>query len=259
MPVWYNTLLAVAVVSALPLLGIAALAFDEASIRRAVPWLVSFAAGALLGAAFFHLIPDALARHPAPGLVPASVLSGYASFFVLERLLHAHGHAHGHARRAGHGMGNAVAARREALVALNFAGDALHNLIDGMLVAASFLADPSIGIVTTVAVSLHEVPREFGTFGVFVHGGLSPRRAVLYNVLTGVVALGGAVATLAVGAHVASFAAMLLPFAAGSFIYIGASILTPELRCAPSVRAGVRQTAFICLGLASTWLSALVE
>jgi zinc and cadmium transporter len=255
MPVWYNTLLAVAVVSALPLLGIAALAFDEALIRRAVPWLASFAAGALLGAAFFHLIPDALARHPAPGLVPASVLAGYASFFVLERLLHAHGHTH----RTGHGMGNAVAARREALVALNFAGDALHNLIDGMLIAASFLADPSIGIVTTVAVSLHEVPREFGTFGVFVHGGLSPRRAVLYNVLTGGVALAGAAATLAVGAHVASFAAMLLPFAAGNFIYIGASILTPELRRAPSVSAGVRQTAFICLGLASTWLPALME
>ena len=101
-----------------------------------------------------------------------------------------------------------------------FIGDALHNFVDGSLIAAGFLTDPTIGILTVVAVGLHELPREVGTFGLFVHGGIRPMRAVLYNLVTAGVAMVGAALTLSVGQRMASATTFLLPVAAGTYLYI---------------------------------------
>jgi zinc and cadmium transporter len=241
--VWRDTLLAVLFVSAIPLAATAVLAADERAARRAGTQLVCFAAGALLGAAFFHLIPEAYESARAPRAVPAAVLLGYATFFALEWLLH--------------GAPATGAGRRRALVSLNLIGDGLHNLLDGMLIAATFLADPAVGVLTTVAVSLHEVPRELGSFGVFVHGGVSPRRAVLYNAWTALVAALGAVGVLAAGPHAAALARALLPFAAGNFLYIAASLLVPLLRRPASRRLLALRGALVALGLAATGAPAL--
>lgn len=268
--VWRDTFLAVLFVSAIPLAGMALLAWNARAVRRAVPLLVCFAVGALLGAAFFQLIPEAYETARAPRAVPATVLVGYATFFGLEWLLHGtHGHhdparaphahaAHAvHAPHAPHAPGVHAPARRRALVTLTLAGDALHNLLDGMLIAATFLTDPAVGVLTTAAVSLHEVPRELGTFGVFVHGGVSARRALAYNVGTALVAGLGAAATLAVGARAAGLAHALLPFAAGNFLYIAASLLVPLLRRPGTRRALAVRAGLVALGLAATGAPAL--
>ncbi len=251
--VWRDTLLAVLVVSVLPLAGMAVLAANERAVRRAGTSLVCFAVGALLGAALFHLIPEAYERAPAPRAVPAAVLAGTATFFALDRLLHGR---HGdHAPRPA--APRPPAPRRRALVALTVLGDGLHNLLDGMLIAATFLTDPAVGVLTTVAVSLHEVPRELGTFGVLVHGGVSPRRALAYNGWTALLAFAGAAAVLAAGPHAAALARALLPFAAGNFLYIAASLLVPLLRPAGSRRLLAVRGALVALGLAATGAPAL--
>jgi zinc and cadmium transporter len=266
--VWRDTLLAILVVSAIPLAAMALMARDERAVRRAGSQLVCFAVGALLGAAFFQLIPEAYEGYEGAlgaRAVPATVLLGYATFFALEWLLHGlHGHhdarraarAHGH---VGNGAGgeDRPRPRRRAVVTLNLLGDGLHNLLDGMLIAASFLTHPGVGVLTTVAVSLHEVPRELGSFGVFVHGGVSPRRAVLYNVGTALLSVAGAAGVLAAGPHAASLARALLPFAAGNFLYIAASLLVPLVRRAGSRRLLAARAGLIAMGLAATGAPAL--
>jgi zinc and cadmium transporter len=280
-PVWRDALAAVGVVSTLPVVGMALLARDEARVRRVVPHLVAFAVGALVGGACFHLLPEAYARaaHTADGgaRVPLVALAGFVTFLVLEWLLHGrhdhHGHAgHSHAlwglerapdgahagTPAGHAHAAAATARQRALVTLTLAGDALHNLLDGVLVAATFLTAPAVGVLTTVAVSLHELPRELGTFGVFVHGGVPVRRAVAFNVATGLLAATGAVLTLVLGPRVAGLAGVMLPFAAGNFLYIAASLLAPLARGPHRLpaRTGAARAALVALGLAATALPA---
>jgi zinc and cadmium transporter len=262
--VWRDSLLAVLFVSAIPLAVMAALATDERAVRRAGTQLVCFAVGALLGAAFFQLIPEAYETARVPRAVPATVLLGYATFFALEWLLHgAHGHhdprraPRAHRDVPGRDDAHARSPRRRTLVALNLVGDGLHNLLDGMLIAATFLTDPAVGVLTTAAVSLHEVPRELGSFGVLVHGGVSPRRAVLYNLWSAALALLGAVGVLAAGPHAAALARALLPFAAGNFLYIAASLLVPLLRRPGTPRLVAARAALVALGLAATGAPAL--
>jgi zinc and cadmium transporter len=210
---WVRALVAVGIISAIPLLAFASLALDVTVIRRGVPALVRLAIGALIGAAFFDLIPDAIAAGQSPPLVAVTVAVGLVLFLGIDRLLHR----------------QPDLTRDGALVRLNFTGDVVHNALDGMLIAASFLTTPGIGIVTTVAVALHELPREFGSFGVFLHGGLSVRRAIGYNAITGLAALAGAIITLAVGAGGSVVAARLLPVSAGAFLYLAGALLQTAL------------------------------
>jgi zinc and cadmium transporter len=125
-----------------------------------------------------------------------------------------------------------------------------------MLIAATFLTDPAVGVLTTVAVSLHEVPRELGSFGVFVHGGVPVGRAVRYNVVTALLSAAGAAGVLAAGPHAAGLARALLPFAAGNFLYIAASLLVPLLRRPGSRRLLAVRGALVALGLAATGVPA---
>jgi zinc and cadmium transporter len=110
------------------------------------------------------------------------------------------------------------------LVPIAFAGDAAHNLVDGMLIAAGFLASPEFGFLTLFAIALHELPREVGTFSLFVHGGVRPMRAVAYNAITAVIAMAGAAVTLLVGSQITAITAWLLPIAAGAYLYIAQAV-----------------------------------
>jgi zinc and cadmium transporter len=210
---WVRALVAVGIISAIPLLAFATLALDVDVVRRAVPALVRLAIGALVGAVLFDLVPDAIADGQSPAQVALTVVIGLALFMGIDLLLHR----------------QPDLTRDGALVRLNFTGDIVHNALDGMLIAASFLTNPGVGILTTVAVALHELPREFGSFGVFLHGGLSVRRAIGYNALTGLAALAGAIVTLAVGAGGTAVAARLLPVSAGAFLYLAGALLQTAL------------------------------
>lgn len=244
---WRDTLAAVLAVSALPLAALALLARDEDRLQRIVPQLVSFGVGALLGAAVFQLIPEAYEAASSPRLVPVTVVLGYAAFALVEWLLHSL-KSGGRASVSRQGE----SAHPRSLVWLNFAGDATHNLLDGSLIAATFLVNPMVGVLATVAVSLHELPRELGSFGVYVHGGVPAWQAVRYNVLTALLSTTGAIATLFAGTHAAGLARALLPFAAGNFLYIAVSLLRPLLRRPAPRRLQVARAALIALGLGAT-------
>jgi zinc and cadmium transporter len=247
--IWTSTLLAVAVVSGLPLLVTLFMASQEATLRRWLPHLSAFGAGAVFGAAVGHLIPEALRAGQSFAVVGAGLLAGYVAFALIERALASHDHAHAHGVPLGapsaHDSDTSEAEcvhlhptpasapsvhSARALAPMAFLGDALHNLVDGSLIAAGFLTDPSIGILTVIAVGLHELPREVGTFGLFVHGGIRPMRAVLYNLITAGVAMIAAAATLVVGQRVSGLTVLLLPFAAGTYLYIAYVVGNSALR-----------------------------
>jgi zinc and cadmium transporter len=134
---------------------------------------------------------------------------------------------------------------------MTLVGDTIHNLVDGMLIAAGFLADPSVGILTVVAVGLHELPREIGSFSLFVHGGVRPMRAVAYNALTGVVAMAGAALTLVVGTQVVGLANYLLPVAAGTYLYIAQVVGRASLQDRPHGERHWRRLGWAVVGLAT--------
>jgi len=234
---WY-ALASVLLVSLIPLLGLAALWVARPHLDRAIQYLVSFAVGALLSGALLHLIPEAAERLGSGPAMPLAVIGGFVGFFALEKFLWAH-HGHG-ARPAG----------LTPLATLNLVGDGLHNVMDGLVIAAAWQADPSLGISTTLAVALHEIPQELGDFGILVHSGLTPRRAVWFNLLTGLSAVAGTIAGLVLGHYLDGFASRLLPVAAGGFLYIAASDLVPELHQVRSAAASFRQILLIALGVA---------
>jgi zinc and cadmium transporter len=250
---WILSLMSVAGVSLVSLAGLATLSLDEARTRRLAGLLVSFAVGALLGDAFIHLIPETFTRD-ADTLRPSLlVLGGMLLFFVVEKLLrHEHGllHRHHHPESGG----------RPELAAINVLGDAIHNFIDGVLIAGSYLVSPALGLATTVAVLCHEIPQELGDFGVLIHSGLSVRRAVLLNVGSASVALLGAVVALLLGEVWGPVVTeVLIPMAAGGFVYIAAADLIPELQHDRTVRALLPQVAFIALGMGVMGLLAVLE
>lgn len=251
-------MLAVAAVSLLPLVVTLLMARQEVLLRRWLPQLTAFGAGAVFGAAVGHLIPEALRLGQSVPTVVLGIGCGVAVFWLIERALAGHDHAHAHGVPLGapsahdsdsseaacvhlhptpsggalamavpqeyahdHARDHAQSARRaKALAPMAFIGDATHNFVDGALIAAGFLTAPSIGLLTLVAIGLHELPREVGTFSLFVHSGIRPMRAVLFNLATVVVAMAGAAITLLIGQRFADLTMLLLPFAAGTYLYI---------------------------------------
>ena len=201
--------------SAIALVGSVTLLFSERTLDRLILPLVAFAAGSLIGGAFFHMIPASIAELNAPLLTFVWVALGFLVFFALEQFLHYH-HCH-----------RASADCRQPLTYLVLIGDGLHNFLGGMAVASAILTDLRLGIITWLAAAAHEVPQELGDFGVLVHGGWPKGRALAFNVLSASTFLVGSVL-----AYLASFQMeifFLVPFAAGNFLYIGASDLVPEV------------------------------
>ncbi|MFD1686253.1 ZIP family metal transporter [Halobellus litoreus] len=200
-------------------IGLLALYFREELLERILLGLVALAAGSLLGGAFLHLLPSAIAETGPDETVPLFLylLGGFCSFYVLEQFLHWH-----HQHTATH--------ERQPISYLVLVSDTIHNFIDGLVIAGSFLVGAQIGIVTTLAIALHEVPQEIGDFGVLVYGGFERRRALVLNYLTQSTVVLGGVTGFFLGDLITGVPAVLLPFAAGNFIYIASSDLIPEIK-----------------------------
>ena len=224
------------------------LVLGESRRAAVLPHLVSLATGALLGAAFLGLLPHAFETMGPDGghRVGMGLLLGILTFFLLEKFVlwrHCHDdpcemHSPSHDAR------DAASAR------MILAGDSFHNVLDGVLVAAAFLTDAKLGMVTALAVAAHEVPQEVGDVAILLHGGYSRRRALALNLLTSLTSIvGGVVAyfSLATALHLLPYA---LSFAAASFIYIAVADLIPGLHRRVDLRAGVEQVLFIGLGIA---------
>jgi zinc and cadmium transporter len=221
--------------SAIAMVGSVTLVLPERTLQRILLPLVAFAAGSLLGGAFFHMLPVGLEAGMSNVAVYGLVLAGFAVFFGLEQFLHWH-HCH-----------RAEALCRKPLTYLILIGDGLHNFLGGLAVAGTFLIDIRLGIVTWLAAAAHEVPQELGDFGVLVHGGWQKGRALLYNMFSALTFLVGGLV-----AYAASFrldVTWLVPFAAGNFIYIGAADLIPEVKAHAELRANVIHFAAFVVGV----------
>ncbi|MCX6765922.1 MAG: ZIP family metal transporter [Candidatus Moranbacteria bacterium] len=215
--VWLYTLSSVIIISLISLVGIFTFSLDQKKLARVLIYLVSFSAGTLLGDAFIHLIPEAYGN-TAPLHVSLYILSGIIIFFILEKFIH---------WRHCHVVASAEHPHPFSYIIL--AGDTLHNFIDGLIIAASFLVSIPVGIATTLAVVFHEIPQEVGDFGSLVYGGFSRLKALAFNFLTALAAVAGALLVLAISGQVGFLVNFLVPFAAGGFIYIASTDLIPEL------------------------------
>ncbi|EKE16444.1 MAG: hypothetical protein ACD_11C00017G0034 [uncultured bacterium] len=218
MTVWFYSLLSVFVVSLISLVGVFTLSWDQKKLYRWLLYLVSFSAGTLLGDAFIHLIPEAYENASDSVAVSLYILLGILLFFVLEKIVHWR-HCHE----------EACDAHPHPFSYMILFGDAMHNFLDGMAVAASFLVSIPIGIATSIAVIFHEIPQEIGDFGSLVYGGFSRMKALLFNFLTALTAICGAIAVLIIGRSSVEIASFLIPLTAGGFIYIATSDLIPQL------------------------------
>jgi zinc and cadmium transporter len=257
---WTWSLLSVLAVCLLSLAGVAALSLSGARLRRLAAALVSFAVGALLGDAFIHLIPEAFAGGARPLRPSLSILGGMLLFFVVEKLLrHHHGSLHHHANHVPDDGRRHLESGRPELASINLIGDAIHNFIDGALIAASYMAGSTLGVSTTLAVVCHELPQELGDFGVLVHSGLRVRQAIVFNLASASLAVLGAVLTLSLGPMTGTVTELLLPVTAGGFVYIAAADLIPDLQHDRSLAGLLAQASLITAGITVMGLLTLVD
>jgi zinc and cadmium transporter len=216
--VWAYTLLSVIIVSLISLIGLVALSIKINTLKKILLYLVSLSAGALFGDAFIHLLPEAVEASGFELIISIYVLSGIVIFLIVEKIIkwrHCHiptSKEHPH-----------------SFAYMNLFGDGVHNFIDGLIIGGSYLVNIQVGIATTLAVILHEIPQEIGDFGVLIHGGFTRGKALFMNFLSAITAIIGAIVALALSAYVEGLTLFLLSFAAGSFIYIAGSDLIPEL------------------------------
>lgn len=228
----------VGLVSVVSLIGILTISVGEQRLRSMLFVLVSFAAGAMFGDAFIHLLPEAFQNSPRTSEPALAVLGGILSFFALEKFLR-WGHRHPlDSSRAIHPLGY-----------LNLIADGVHNLIDGMIIGASYLVSLPIGVATTLAVIFHEIPQEIGDFGILIHSGFTRRRALLFNFLSASLAMLGTLVALLVGSSLEEFSAVMLPFTAGGFIYIAGCDLVPELHKEVSPPKSIVQLGSMTAGI----------
>ncbi len=220
-------------ISAVSFVGVVSLAFKDDVLDRVLLCLVGFAAGALIGGAFLHLLPETVEKSTDISVFLA-LSFGFFLFFLLEKLIWRHCHT--------------GACEIHPFAYVNLIGDAVHNFIDGLVIAASFLSGVELGIATSLAVAFHEVPQEIGDFGVLVYGGLKKARALGLNFLTALTAVIGGVVGYYLSSSVEGAIVYILPFTAGGFIYIAASDLVPELHKERSLRRSSASFAFFLLG-----------
>lgn len=222
--IWLYALGSVVLVSLVAFVGIFTLSMKIERVQKIILYLVSLAAGALLGDAFIHLLPETVEEFGFTFSTSIYILAGIVVFFIIERFIHFQ-HCH-HVKPC---KQDGSVHHSHAFATMNLIGDGVHNFIDGMVIAASYMVSVEIGVATTVAVIFHEIPQEIGDFGVLVHGGFSRGKALLMNFLTAFTAVVGAITTLALNERIEGLEKYIVPFAAGGFIYIACTDLMPEL------------------------------
>jgi zinc and cadmium transporter len=222
-----------------------------ALLARVVKSLVSLSAGVLLGTALLHVLPEAFQSKASPHSLFATLLGGLLFFFLLEKAelyRHSHHHEgddphHGHA----HGFDAEQAGRGGWSVLL---GDSIHNFCDGIIIAAAFLTDAKLGLMTALAIVAHEIPQEVGDYVVLLNAGLTRRKALLYNAISGLAAVvGGVIGYFVVGPWEALFPYLLVG-ASSSFVYVAVADLLPQLQRRLPLRETLAQLAWLGGGLA---------
>ena len=197
-------------------IGIFTLMLKDKLLNKILLILVSLSAGALMGGAFLHLIPEAVEKSQGTDIF-LFVLVGFILFFVIEKVLHWR-HCH---------KGKCDV---HTFTYMNLVGDTIHNFIDGLILAASFVTSVELGLTTTIAIAAHEIPQEIGDFGVLIYGGFKKKKAIILNFIVALTIVIGGLIGYFISKSVGSAVTFLLPFAAGGFIYIAATDLIPEIK-----------------------------
>jgi len=210
-------------------------------------FLASFAAGVLLGTAFFDLLPEAMHEGEGTGVdVFFYTLVGIVIFFLIERFIHwfhHHEEYHEHEKET------------KSTLPLIIIGDTMHNFLDGVVIAATFMVNPQVGILTAIAVFAHEIPQEIGDFGLMLHKGLSRKRIIIVNIISAAFAFMGAIITYLLGNVLEGYLPVFLAITAGFFIYIAASDLIPEIHHEKRRGFAIIESLLLILGIVVVWMS----
>ncbi len=236
----YWILISTVIISLLSLMGMITLILNEKHLKTILLFLVSLSAGTLVGGAFVHLIPESLLFFKSE-IIFAYVLAGFVAFFIVEHVLK---WRHCHKKEC----------KIHTFAHMNLFGESIHNLIDGIVIAAAFITSIPIGISTSLAVAVHELPQELGDFGVLVHGGYKKNKALLYNFLVALTVLIGGIFGYLAYTFANLSLSILLPIAAGGFIYIGASDLIPELRKEENIKKATLHLMVFIIGILLMYL-----
>ncbi len=239
----------VVAVSLISLIGATALAVNTALLSRSLFVMVSVAVGALFGDAIIHLIPEAFESIANPTHASLYVLAGILGFFILEKFLLWHHHHDAEDEHEGHVMLRDESGKIRPLGYLILLSDGIHNFVDGVIIGAAYLVSVEVGIATTVAIALHEVPHEFADFALLIHSGFSRARALALNFLSALPAVLGTVAVFFMRDLDATIVPIAVAIAAGNFLYIAGSDLVPELHKHSGIRNALAQFFFILIGI----------
>ena len=227
-------------ISLASLIGVFTISIKQKVLTKYLLFLISLSAGALMGGAFLHLLPEASEKLNSQQMF-SIVLVSFTVFFLIEKILHWR-HCHkGHCDVHTFGY-------------MNLLGDAFHNFIDGVMIAATFLIDIRLGITTSLAIALHEIPQEIGDFGVLLYSGFSRKKALISNFLVALTAVFGGIIGYFLSFQIEHLTSYLLPFVAGGFIYISASDLMPEIRKETNLKKSLLSFSIFLLGILLMYL-----
>lgn len=246
--IYLYTFASVIFISLISFIGAFTLSLREELLRKYVFIFISIAVGALLGDSFIHLIPEALKSSSNTTITSILLILGILLFFIVEKFLHWHHHGEDKENNHVHPVGRLV-----------LFSDGIHNFIDGIIIGASFLVSIPVGLATTIAVILHEIPQEIGDFAVLLHAGYSKQRALWLNFLSALSAVLGAVVVFTINGAVEVSTTLFLPIAAGGFIYIAVADLIPELHKTKNIKHSVMQIFGVCLGVLAMVLLVYLE
>ena len=219
--------------------GIFTLAMKDKLLNKILLILVSLSAGALMGGAFLHLLPEAVEESEGINAF-IIVLVGFLLFFLIEKVLHWR-HCH---------KGKCDV---HTFHYMNLIGDSVHNFIDGLIIAASYIASAPLGLTTTIAIAAHEIPQEIGDFGVLVYGGFAKKKALVLNFVVALTIVFGGIVGYFISKSTEQAVPFLLPFAAGGFIYIAATDLVPEIRKEVDIKKSMATIFVFVLGIVIMW------
>ena len=225
-------------------IGIFTLSINENILKKIVLVLVSLSAGALMGGAFLHLIPESIEVASGSNIF-IIVLIGFIIFFIIEKILH---WRHCHDGKCD----------VHTFHYMNLVGDSIHNFIDGLIIAAGFMVSIPLGFTTTIAIVAHEIPQEIGDFGVLIYGGFEKKKALILNFLVAfTIVIGGFVGYL-LSNIIENYVYILLSFAAGGFIYIAATDLIPEIKKEVDIRKSTFTMLIFILGIVFMWIIKII-
>jgi zinc and cadmium transporter len=232
------------VIALIAFVGIFTLALKEKLFNKILLILVSLSAGALMGGAFLHLMPEAVEGSEGTDIF-LFILVGFILFFIMEKVLH---WRHCHKGKC----------EVHTFHYMNLIGDSIHNFIDGLIIAASYIVSIPLGFTTTIAIAAHEIPQEIGDFGVLIYGGFEKKKAIALNFIVALFIVFGGIVGYFVSKSIEQAVTFLLPFAAGGFIYIAATDLVPEIKKEIDIKKSMATLLVFICGILIMWIVKLL-